>query len=71
MYKWFANGADRTRKSWVRPLVTCALLMLAIVIGDCRDGECLADWQSDGDSSVRAQIWIALFRVPHGLAGAE
>ena len=36
MYKWFANGADRTRKSWVRPVVTCALLMLAIVIGDCR-----------------------------------
>jgi hypothetical protein len=36
MYKWFANGADRTQKSWVRPFVTCALLMLAIVIGDCR-----------------------------------
>jgi hypothetical protein len=36
MFKWFANGADRTRKSWVRPFVTCALLMLAIVIGDCR-----------------------------------
>src|SRR3984885_7441667 len=36
MSKWFANGADRTRKSWVRPFVTCALLMLAIVIGDCR-----------------------------------
>jgi hypothetical protein len=36
MFKWFANGVDRTRKSWVRPLVTCALLMLAIVIGDCR-----------------------------------
>src|ERR1700677_3221289 len=36
MFKWFANGADRTQKSWVRPVVTCALLMLAIVIGDCR-----------------------------------
>ena len=36
MFKWFANGADRARKSWVRPFVTCALLMLAIVIGDCR-----------------------------------
>jgi hypothetical protein len=36
MYKWFANGADQTRKSWVRPFVTCALLMLAIAIGDCR-----------------------------------
>src|ERR1700683_51735 len=36
MFKWFANGADRPRKSWVRPFVPCALLMLAIVIGDCR-----------------------------------
>jgi|HubBroStandDraft_6_1064221.scaffolds.fasta_scaffold01669_17 hypothetical protein len=41
MYKWFANGADRTRKSWVRPLVTCALLMLAIVIGDFRTASAL------------------------------
>jgi hypothetical protein len=41
MYKWFANGADRTRKSWVRPLVTCALLMLAIVIGDLRTASAL------------------------------
>src|SRR5580693_2032884 len=41
MYKWFANGADRTRKSWVRPVVTCALLMLAIVIGDFRTASAL------------------------------
>jgi hypothetical protein len=41
MFKWFANGADRTGKSWVRPFVTCALLMLAIVIGDCRTASAL------------------------------
>src|ERR1700726_3869802 len=36
MFKWFANGADRTRKSWVRPFVTCALLILATLVCDCR-----------------------------------
>jgi hypothetical protein len=36
MFKWFANGADRTRTSWIGPFITCALLMLAIVIGDCQ-----------------------------------
>jgi hypothetical protein len=41
MFKWFANGADRTRKSWVGLFVTCALLMLAIVIGDCRTASAL------------------------------
>ncbi len=41
MFKWFANGADRTRNSWVRPFVTCAILMLATVIGDCRTASAL------------------------------
>jgi hypothetical protein len=36
MFKWFANGADRTRKSWVRPFVTCALLILATLVCDCQ-----------------------------------
>ena len=71
MFKWFANGADRTRKSWGRSFRH----LRAADAGDCDwrlpDGECVADWQGNGDSSFRAEIWIALFRVPHGMAGAE
>src|SRR6202451_4863338 len=36
MSKWFANGADRNLSSRARTLFTCALLILAAVICDCR-----------------------------------
>jgi len=36
MSKWFANGADRNLGSRARTLFTCALLILAAVICDCR-----------------------------------
>jgi hypothetical protein len=36
MPKWFATGADRNLNSRARPLFTCALLILAAVICDCR-----------------------------------
>jgi hypothetical protein len=34
MFKRFPNRAGRIRKSFARPLVTCALLVMAIVICD-------------------------------------
>jgi hypothetical protein len=35
MFTRIPNGAGRIQKSWARPFITCALLVLAIVICDC------------------------------------
>ena len=58
MFKRFPNRAGRIRKSFARPLVTCALLVMAIVI---------CDYQTASASPTSKVMAIPAFARKYGL----
>ena len=73
MSKKFGEGVNPMNRKWSRSktILTCAFLVLAMLLCDAQSSERPADGQSDGDSDVRAQVWPAVFGVSYGVAGAE